>query len=147
MGVVNATMELNDWYFTISLDLFSENFVYISAYLLRQFLKQVLNMLQVGIAEAKVAVDHTGGMIVMAETFDSEQFKKSLLRLFDRDEEGLLKMFFNASVEVMTTKEVKVCGVIGPCSSLQKKGTPPYLNSISLKSSEISRRACICWTS
>lgn len=90
------------------------------------FLKSVLYILQVGLAEAKVAVDQTGGMIVMAETFDSEQFKKSLQRLFDRDEEGLLKMFFNASVEVMTTKEVKVCGVIGPCSSSQKKGAPPY---------------------
>lgn len=77
---------------------------------------------QVGLAEAKVAVDNTGGMIVMAETFDSEQFKKSLQRLFDRDADGLLKMVFNASVEVMTTREVKVCGAIGPCSSLQKKG-------------------------
>ncbi|KAG0630568.1 hypothetical protein M758_1G188200 [Ceratodon purpureus] len=76
---------------------------------------------QVGLAEAKVAVDHTGGMIVMAETFDSDEFKKSLQRLFARDEEGLLKMIFNASVEVMTTREVKVCGAIGPCSSLQKK--------------------------
>jgi protein transport protein SEC23 len=79
-------------------------------------------VLQVGLAEAKVAVDSTGGMIVMAETFDSDQFKKSLQRLFSRDEEGLLKMVFNASIEVMTTREVKVCGTIGPCSSLQKKG-------------------------
>lgn len=82
-----------------------------------------LYVLQVGLAEAKVAVDQTGGMIVMAETFESEQFKKSLQRLFDKDEEGNLKMLFNASIEVMTTKEVKVSGVIGPCSSLQKKGT------------------------
>lgn len=78
-------------------------------------------------AEAKVAVDNTGGMIVMAETFDSEQFKKSLQRLFDRDADGLLKMVFNASVEVMTTREVKVCGAIGPCSSLQKKGIFSFL--------------------
>ena len=87
-------------------------------------------MFQVGIAEAKVAVDNTGGMIVMAETFDSEQFKKSLLRLFARDEEGLLNFVFNASIEVMTTREVKVSGAIGPCSSLQKKGMTSILNSI-----------------
>lgn len=86
-------------------------------------LELVLYVLQVGLAEAKVAVDQTGGMIVMAETFESEQFKKSLQRLFDKDEEGNLKMLFNASIEVMTTKEVKVSGAIGPCSSLQKKGT------------------------
>ncbi|KAH9542694.1 hypothetical protein CY35_13G021000 [Sphagnum magellanicum] len=77
---------------------------------------------QVGLAEAKIAVESTGGILVMAETFDSDQFKKSLQKLFMRDEEGHLKMFFNASVEVMTTREVKVCGAIGPCSSLHKKG-------------------------
>jgi protein transport protein SEC23 len=79
-------------------------------------------MFQVGLAEAKVAVENSGGLMVMAETFSSDQFKKSLQKLFARDEEGNLKMFFNASVEVMTTREVKICGAIGPCSSLQRKG-------------------------
>nr|PNR52014.1 hypothetical protein PHYPA_008388 [Physcomitrium patens] len=32
------------------------------------------------------------------------------------------RIAFNGSVEVMTTKEVKVCRTTGPCSSLQKKG-------------------------
>ena len=79
-------------------------------------------MFQVGLAEAKVAVENSGGLMVMAETFSSDQFKKSLQKLFARDEEGNLKMFSNASVEVMTTREVKICGAIGPCSSLQRKG-------------------------
>lgn len=93
---------------------------------------------QVGLAEAKVAVDSTGGMIVMAETFDSDQFKKSLQRLFARDEEGLLKMVFNASIEVMTTREVKVCGTIGPCSSLQKKG-------VSVSETEVGTGGTSAW--
>lgn len=78
--------------------------------------------MQVGLAEAKVAVESSGGMMVMAETFDSDQFKKSLQKLFARDEKGHLKMCFSASIEVMTTREVKVCGAIGPCSSMHKKG-------------------------
>jgi hypothetical protein len=86
--------------------------------------------MQVGLAEAKIAVESTGGILVMAETFDSDQFKKSLQKLFMRDEEGHLKMFFNASVEVMTTCEVKVCGAIGPCSSLHKKGMLGSLHSL-----------------
>jgi protein transport protein SEC23 len=85
--------------------------------------------MQVGLAEAKIAVESTGGILVMAETCDSDQFKKSLQKLFMRDEEGHLKMFFNASVEVMTTREVKVCGAIGPCSSLHKKGMLGSLHS------------------
>ncbi|KAJ7521003.1 hypothetical protein O6H91_19G033600 [Diphasiastrum complanatum] len=76
---------------------------------------------QVGTAEAKSAVESSGGLMVLAETFDSEIFKKSLQKLFSRDEEGHLKMCFNATLEVITTKEMKISGAIGPCSSLKKK--------------------------
>ncbi|KAJ7535739.1 hypothetical protein O6H91_12G044100 [Diphasiastrum complanatum] len=76
---------------------------------------------QVGLAEAKSAVESSGGLVVLAETFDSEIFKKSLQKLFTCDEEGHLKMCFNATLEVITTKEIKISGAIGPCSSLKRK--------------------------
>ncbi|GBG72481.1 hypothetical protein CBR_g12056 [Chara braunii] len=78
---------------------------------------------QVGVAEAKSAIDSTGGLIVMAETFSSPIFKRSLQRLFRRDPDGHLAMRFEGTVEVATTKGVKVVGVIGPCSSANKKST------------------------
>ncbi|XP_024538539.1 protein transport protein Sec23A [Selaginella moellendorffii] len=78
---------------------------------------------QVGCAEAKSAVQSTGGLMVLAETFDSEQFKKSLRKLFEKEEEGKLKMCFNGTFEVTTTREVKINGAIGPCSSLKRKST------------------------
>jgi protein transport protein SEC23 len=37
------------------------------------------------------------------------------------DEQGHLKMNFNATVEIITTKDIKICGALGPCSSLKKK--------------------------
>eukprot|EP00898_Chlorokybus_atmophyticus_P006829 jgi/Chlat1/7147/Chrsp57S06816 len=76
---------------------------------------------QVGLAEAKMPVDRTGGMMVLAETFSHSIFKQSLQRMFRTDEEGHLRMAFNATMEVMTTREVKICGAIGPCASLEKK--------------------------
>ncbi|CAM6090033.1 unnamed protein product [Calypogeia fissa] len=83
---------------------------------------------QVGTYESKETVESTGGLIVLAETFDSDQFKRSLQKLFEKDEEGHLKMCFSASLEVITTREIKVCGAIGPCSSLDKK-TPAVSDS------------------
>jgi protein transport protein SEC23 len=54
----------------------------------------------VGLAEAKAAVDSTGGTMVMAEEFTNEIFKKSLQRMLQSDEQGHLNMAFNASMEV-----------------------------------------------
>eukprot|EP00246_Nothoceros_aenigmaticus_P007083 TRINITY_DN20697_c0_g1_i1.p1 TRINITY_DN20697_c0_g1~~TRINITY_DN20697_c0_g1_i1.p1 ORF type:complete len:804 (+),score=152.01 TRINITY_DN20697_c0_g1_i1:372-2783(+) len=87
---------------------------------------------QVGTAEAKVAVDNTGGIMVLAETFESDQFTKSLQKLFEKDEEGYLRMSFGATLEVITTKEVKICGAIGPCSSLSKKSTAVSENELGI---------------
>lgn len=76
---------------------------------------------QIGTYEAKSAVESSGGLMVLAETFESDQFKKSLQQLFAHDADGHLKMFFNASVEVITTHTVKVSGALGPCSSMNSK--------------------------
>lgn len=78
---------------------------------------------QVGIHEVKSAVEASGGLLVMAETFSSYEFRASLQRLFECDADGHLKMCFDATVEVIATQKVKVCGALGPCSSLGKKSS------------------------
>ncbi|KAL0414411.1 UNVERIFIED_CONTAM: protein transport protein SEC23 [Sesamum radiatum] len=76
---------------------------------------------QVGAAELKFPVESSGGFMMLGESFESEQFRKCLRHMFDRDDDGNLKMFFDASIEVVTTKDVKICGALGPCVSIQKK--------------------------
>lgn len=76
---------------------------------------------QVGAAELKVPVESSGGFMMLGELFESDQFRKCLRQLFTRDSDGNLKMFFDATIEVVTTNDVKVCGALGPCVSLRRK--------------------------
>ncbi|KAJ8764595.1 hypothetical protein K2173_006467 [Erythroxylum novogranatense] len=76
---------------------------------------------QVGAAELRVAVEKSGGFMMLGELFESEQFRKCLRHIFSRDEEGNLKMYFDATIELVTTRDVKICGALGPCISLRKK--------------------------
>src|SRR5438552_3000697 len=63
----------------------------------------------------------TGGHILLTDSFTSSQFKQSFVRVFDKDQNDNLVMGFNASLEVLTTKELKVTGLIGHAVSLNKK--------------------------
>lgn len=64
----------------------------------------------------------TGGVIVLADGFNTEMFTSSFTSMFDKDESDNLKMAFNAGFEVLLCKELKVCGAIGQCASMNKKG-------------------------
>ncbi|XAR57333.1 hypothetical protein NMG60_11025424 [Bertholletia excelsa] len=75
---------------------------------------------QVGAAELRSCVESSGGFMILGESFESEQFRKCLRHLFIRDEEGNLKMCFDVTIEIVTTKDVKICGALGPCVSLKK---------------------------
>ncbi|KAK8682715.1 hypothetical protein V6N13_055090 [Hibiscus sabdariffa] len=77
---------------------------------------------QVGVAEMKVAIERTGGLIVLAESFGHSVFKDSFKRVFE-DGEQSLGLCFNGMLEVNCSKDIKVQGIIGPCTSLEKKGT------------------------
>ncbi|KAJ3261784.1 GTPase-activating protein S23 [Boothiomyces macroporosus] len=77
---------------------------------------------QIGLMEMKNLVNSTNGFIVLADSFSSTVFKQSFTRLFNKDADGFLKLGFNATVEVQTSKELKVCGLIGPAISANKKG-------------------------
>ncbi|KAJ8755439.1 hypothetical protein K2173_019237 [Erythroxylum novogranatense] len=76
---------------------------------------------QVGVAEMKVAVERTGGLVVLSESFGHSVFKNSFKRIFE-DGEQALGLCFNGALEINCSKDIKIQGVIGPCSSLEKKG-------------------------
>jgi hypothetical protein len=61
--------------------------------------------------------------MVMGDSFNSTLFKQTFQRVFVRAEGpgNNLKMAFNGTVEVKTSREVKVCGAIGPCVGLAVK--------------------------
>ncbi|KAK3025435.1 hypothetical protein RJ639_042161 [Escallonia herrerae] len=76
---------------------------------------------QVGVAEMKVVIERTGGLVVLAESFGHSVFKDSFRRVFE-DGEQSLGLSFNGTLEIYCSKDIKIQGVIGPCTSLEKKG-------------------------
>ena len=78
---------------------------------------------QVGLLEMKSLPNSTGGHMILTDSFTSSMYKQSFARVFDKDANDNLLMGFNASLEVITTKELKVTGLIGHAVSMNKKGT------------------------
>ncbi|CAN6580258.1 unnamed protein product [Malus baccata var. baccata] len=76
---------------------------------------------QVGVAEMKVAIERTGGLVVLAESFGHSVFKDSFKRVFEEGEQSL-GLCFNGMLEINCSKDIKIQGIIGPCTSLEKKG-------------------------
>lgn len=76
---------------------------------------------QVGLMEMKAMVNMTNGFIVLSDSFSMALFKQSFIRTFNKDQEGSLKIGFNAVLEVQTSKELRVCGLIGPAVTANKK--------------------------
>eukprot|EP01087_Luapelamoeba_hula_P015523 TRINITY_DN4651_c0_g1_i1.p1 TRINITY_DN4651_c0_g1~~TRINITY_DN4651_c0_g1_i1.p1 ORF type:complete len:758 (+),score=106.88 TRINITY_DN4651_c0_g1_i1:183-2456(+) len=76
---------------------------------------------QVGTLEMRYLVKKTGGLLVQADEFDTPMFKQSFQKIFARDEQHEHNMAFNATLEVQTSRELKVCGAIGHCASKNKK--------------------------
>lgn len=76
--------------------------------------------------------------MMLGESFESNQFRTCLRHIFTRDEEGFLKMYFDATIEIVTTTDVKICGALGPCVSLRK------VNKL-VSSSEIGEGGTYMW--
>ncbi|KAL9190821.1 hypothetical protein ACHAXT_000527 [Thalassiosira profunda] len=82
---------------------------------------------QVGILEMGELVEATGGHMVLGDSFGQSVFKESLRRVFrtfDPDvpeDGGKMQMAFGGTLEVLTSREFKVSGAIGPVTSLNKK--------------------------
>uniref|UniRef100_A0A8B9H3I2 Protein transport protein SEC23 n=1 Tax=Astyanax mexicanus TaxID=7994 RepID=A0A8B9H3I2_ASTMX len=77
---------------------------------------------QTGLLEMKCLSNLTGGHIVMGDSFNTSLFKQTFQRVFSKDYNGEFRMAFGASLEVKTSRELKVSGAIGPCVSLNAKG-------------------------
>ena len=76
--------------------------------------------------EVRHLVARTGGMIVLADKFNQSVFRESLRKMFEKNPDtaegsGSLQMGFGASIEVISSREVKISGAIGPCASMEKK--------------------------
>ncbi|KAJ0806758.1 putative protein transport protein Sec23 [Helianthus annuus] len=76
---------------------------------------------QVGVAEMKVVIEKTGGLVVLSESFGHSVFKDSFRRVFEKGEESL-GLAHNGMLEINCSKDIKIQGIIGPCTSLEKKG-------------------------
>ena len=61
----------------------------------------------------------TGGYVIQADSFASSLFVQSFKRIWEKDEKEQIDMNFNATVEIKTSREVKVCGMIGAGTSLK----------------------------
>lgn len=77
---------------------------------------------QTGLLEMKSTCNTTGGHLVMGDSFGSSLFKQTFQLVFSKDSQQNYKMAFNAIFEVKTSRELKVCGAIGPCVSMNVKG-------------------------
>lgn len=78
---------------------------------------------QIGMLEMKSLANSTGGHMILADAFNSTIFKQSFQRVFNQNEDGSLEMGFNANLEIMTTKELKISGLIGHAVSSGKKSS------------------------
>lgn len=76
---------------------------------------------QVGAYEMKSCVDRTGGVFVVSESFEHPMFTKSFEKFFATDQSGQLPFGYQASLEIKTSREFKIAGVIGPVASLNKE--------------------------
>eukprot|EP00828_Plagiopyla_frontata_P032649 TRINITY_DN4251_c0_g1_i1.p1 TRINITY_DN4251_c0_g1~~TRINITY_DN4251_c0_g1_i1.p1 ORF type:complete len:484 (+),score=73.58 TRINITY_DN4251_c0_g1_i1:179-1630(+) len=81
---------------------------------------------QFGLVEMKPLAEKTGGYIIIQESFSSDVFTQSFQKMFEREQtegqqdEGDLRMAFCGRTDLFLSKELKVCGAIGPCTSLKK---------------------------
>lgn len=76
---------------------------------------------QVGLAEMKTLANYSGGNTILAESFNTNMFKQACQRIFLKDSHGNLTMAFNGTMDVVLSRELRICGLIGPAISLSKR--------------------------
>jgi len=82
---------------------------------------------QLGILEMRHLVEKTGGYVINHEAFaggvQGDVFVQSLMKMFTPDpESGKLHLGFGAKIDLLASREFKVCGAIGTVASLGEKG-------------------------
>lgn len=71
---------------------------------------------QVGLLEMRDLVRKTGGLVTMGDTFDHSIFRESYKHVLA----NASNLGYNGTIEVSTSRELKVCGGIGLLSSIAK---------------------------
>jgi protein transport protein SEC23 len=69
---------------------------------------------QVGLLEMSDCVNNSGGNVLNTDSFKSREFGESVGRMFRRG------MYYNAVIEVQTSRETHVSGLIGPVHNTKK---------------------------
>ena len=71
---------------------------------------------QVGLAEMRLAVERTGGGVVLAESFAHDVFRSSFAALFG----SAITSGSQATMELITSRDVRCEGCLGPVASAEK---------------------------
>lgn len=87
---------------------------------------------QTGLYEMKALANMTGGHMMLGDSFASSIFKETFLRVFQKNEQKEFAMNFNANIEIKTSPEIKVSGLIGPLVSMDKKSPNVSDNQIGI---------------
>lgn len=67
----------------------------------------------IGIEQLKPIISMTGGTLIMAQDFDEDVKIKSLDKIFEQNEENVLVMGFNVKMQIKTSSNLVVKGVLG----------------------------------
>lgn len=78
---------------------------------------------QVGLLEMKALPNFTGGHVVLTDSFSSSMFRQSFVKVFEIDADGNLRMGFQVTLEVRTSNDLKVNGLIGPAIPMKANAT------------------------
>ncbi|KAK2077632.1 hypothetical protein QBZ16_004478 [Prototheca wickerhamii] len=96
---------------------------------------------QVGLFEMKSAVELTGGLTVQTDSFANPVFRESLRRVFTpAGEPGHLGLNHGAQFEVRVSKNIKVCGLLGPASAVPGDRKSPWLSE-----TQVGQGGTTCW--
>ncbi|CAF2309779.1 unnamed protein product [Rotaria sp. Silwood2] len=76
---------------------------------------------QTGLHEMKYCSNYTGGYMVMSDSFSTSLFKQTFQKVFAKDHKNEYRMSFGATVEVKTSRELRISGAIGSCVSLSQR--------------------------
>lgn len=77
---------------------------------------------QFGLYEMKSLAEKTGGYIVVNEEFNSDPFRDTFRKIFEKDQNDELRFASASKLDIFLCKELKVQGAFGSCSSLKKAG-------------------------
>lgn len=78
---------------------------------------------QVGLLEMKALPNFTGGHVILTDSFTTSMFRQSFVKIFEADVDGNLRMGFQATLEVRTSKDLNITGFLGPAIPMKSNAT------------------------